>query len=143
MHTYDKELWAVVWAIKHFRHYLAATTFTVLTDHKPLLNLPHSIKAEGDATGRRGRWALELSTYDFEVVYRKGLDNGNADAMSRQVSRHTDTAVESSGEGDENTIYYTAAAQEEGPQAATSDKSSLTMKSQTKVCGGSRNWTQS
>ena len=82
--TYDKELWAIVWAIRHFRPYLAATAFTVTTDHKPLKNIPRSINVDGDATGRRGRWAIELSTYDFEVQYRKGSDNGNADAMSRQ-----------------------------------------------------------
>ena len=81
--TYDKELWAVVWSIRHFRQYLVGTSFKVLTDHKPLLNLPHSIVVENDATGRRGRWAVELSSYDFSVSYRKGENNGNADAMSR------------------------------------------------------------
>ena len=87
--TYDKELWAIVWAIRHFRQYLAAAPFTVLTDHKPLKNIPRSINVDGDATGRRGRWAVELSTYDLHVHYRKGSDNGNADAMSRQTVDHT------------------------------------------------------
>ena len=59
--------------------------FEVLTDHKPLLNAPQSIALDKDATGRRGRWAVELSTHDFTVTYRKGSDNGNADAMSRRT----------------------------------------------------------
>ena len=83
--AYDKELWAIVWAIRHFRQYLAASQFEVVTDHKPLRNIPSSINVDGDATGRRGRWAIELSTYDFDVRYRKGSDNANADALSRQV----------------------------------------------------------
>ena len=91
--AYDKELWAIVWAVRHFRQYLAATKFTVLTDHKPLKNVPKSINVDGDATGRRGRWAIELSTYDFVVEYRKGSDNGNADALSRPVTDVTDSTA--------------------------------------------------
>ena len=87
--TYDKELWAIVWAIRHFRQYLAAAPFSVMTNHKPLKNIPRSINVDGDATGRRGRWAVELSTYDLHVHYRKGSDNANADAMSRQTVDHT------------------------------------------------------
>ena len=29
------------------------------------------------------RWALELAEYDFEIIPRKGIHNGNADALSR------------------------------------------------------------
>ena len=87
--TYDKELWAIVWAIRHFRQYLVGGSFEVQTDHKPLLNAPQSISVDKDATGRRGRWAVELSTYDFTVTYRKGSDNGNADAMSRRTGEGT------------------------------------------------------
>ena len=84
--TYDKELWAVVWSIRHFRQYLVGTSFKVLTDHKPLLNLPHSIVVENDATGRRGRWAVELSSYDFSVSYRKGgMARGNVQGTAKAV----------------------------------------------------------
>ena len=82
--TYDKELWAIVWAIRHFRQYLVGSAFKVCTDHKPLRNIPKSIAAENDATGRRGRWAVELSSYDFEVEVRPGVSHGNADALSRR-----------------------------------------------------------
>ena len=33
--------------------------------------------------GRLSRWAVALQEYDFEIKYRKGSDNGNADALSR------------------------------------------------------------
>ena len=83
--TYDKELWAIVWSIRHFRQYLVGTPFKILSDHKPLLNIPRSIVVDSDATGRRGRWAVELSSHDFSVQYTRGAENGNADAMSRRL----------------------------------------------------------
>ena len=82
--TYDRELWAIVWSIRHFRQYLVGAHFEVFSDHKPLVNIPQSIAVENDATGRRGRWAVELSSYDFAVTYTKGTANTNADALSRR-----------------------------------------------------------
>ena len=38
--------------------------------------------AKLDATGQR--WAAQLANYDFEVLYRSGKANANADALSRQ-----------------------------------------------------------
>ena len=86
--AYDKELWAIVWSIRHFRQYLVGGHFEVFTGHKPLVNIPQSIKVENDATGRRGRWAVELSSYDFSVTYKRGTTNTNADALSRRPSEH-------------------------------------------------------
>lgn len=82
--TYDKELWAVVHGIRHFRQYTVGARFEVVTDHKPLANIPESIAVERDGTGRRGRWAVELSSFDFKVRIRSGITHGNADALSRR-----------------------------------------------------------
>jgi hypothetical protein len=35
-----------------------------------------------DKNQRLLRWALALKTYTFEVKYRKGSQNGNADGLS-------------------------------------------------------------
>ena len=35
------------------------------------------------ASGRMQRWALTLSSYEYELRYRKGTDQGNCDALSR------------------------------------------------------------
>lgn len=92
--TYDKELWAVVWSIRHFRQYLVGSSFEVVTDHKPLSNLPQSVAVEKDATGRRGRWAIELSSYEFVVSHKKGSDHTNADALSRRPNNDSGEEVE-------------------------------------------------
>ena len=82
--TYDKELWAVVHAIRRFRQYTTGARFQVITDHKPLANIPKSIAAERDGTGRRGRWAIELSSFEFDVIIKTGVDHVNADSLSRR-----------------------------------------------------------
>ncbi|XP_043222136.1 uncharacterized protein LOC122381712 [Amphibalanus amphitrite] len=82
--TYDKELWAVVHAIRRFRQYTTGAKFLVVTDHKPLANIPQSIAVERDGTGRRGRWAIELSSFEFDVEIKAGVEHRNADALSRR-----------------------------------------------------------
>ena len=81
--TYDRELWAIVWSIRHFRHYLACSPFTIVTDHKPLVGL-RKLPVHNDRTGRRSRWALELDPYDWLIIHRDGARHANADALSRR-----------------------------------------------------------
>ena len=113
--AYDKELWAIVWSIRHFRQYLVGSTFTVCTDHQPLRNIPRSIVCENDATGRRGRWAVELSSYEFDVEVRPGKQHGNADALSRRP------AEESGLELDERKATLESNAQSAAGTLVTSD----------------------
>ena len=82
--TIEKELLAVVYAVKYFRPYVYGKKFTIITDHKPLQWL-FSIK---DPHGKLMRWRLKLSEYDYDIVYKKGKLNANADALSR-VEIHT------------------------------------------------------
>ncbi len=80
--TYDKELWAIVWSFRHFRHYLSNCPFTIVTDHKPLVGL-RKLNFDIDPTGRRGRWAMELDPYEWLIIHKDGKRHTNADAMSR------------------------------------------------------------
>lgn len=75
----QRECLAVVHALKHFRHYLLGRPFQIDTDHAPLQWLSAQ-KMEGMLC----RWALAIQEYDFQMVYRKGSQNGNADALSRR-----------------------------------------------------------
>jgi len=74
--TTEKELLAIVWAVKHFRSYVYGTKFLIITDHKPLIWL----FSVNDPGSRLIRWRLKLKEYDYEIIYRAG--NTNADALS-------------------------------------------------------------
>jgi lipoate-protein ligase A len=77
--TIQKELLAIVWAIKYFRPYLYGRRFTIQTDHRPLIYL-FNLR---DPSSRLLKFRLELEEYDFTVEYVKGKDNAAADALSR------------------------------------------------------------
>lgn len=77
--TIENELLAIVWATKYFRPYLFGVKFTIVSDHKPLQWL-FSIK---EPNSKLVRWRLKLAEYDYEIIYKKGKLNANADALSR------------------------------------------------------------
>jgi hypothetical protein len=66
---------------KHWRHYLEGSWYTikVLTDHN---NLRYFINTKY-LESRQARWVIYLSSFDFEIYYRKGSANP-ADALSRR-----------------------------------------------------------
>lgn len=75
----EKELLAIVWATKHFRPYIYGTSFEIRTDHKPLVWL----RQKNDLNRRLLHWKLALEELEFEIKYKKGTLNANADALSR------------------------------------------------------------
>jgi predicted aspartyl protease len=77
--TIERELLAIIYAVDKFRYYLYGKKFKIITDHNPLVYL-NNITLSSE---RLTRWRLRLSEYDFEIEYRKGKANGNADSMSR------------------------------------------------------------
>ena len=78
----QRECLAIIFALKQFRHYLLGCKFSLLTDHAPLQWLS-SQKMEG----LLARWALAFQEFDFIIAYRKGSENQNADALSRQFEQ--------------------------------------------------------
>ena len=77
--THEKEMLAIVRALKKFRADLLGTHFTVYTDHRTL----ECFQKQRDLSRRQARWQEFLAEYDFEIVYVKGEENTVADALSR------------------------------------------------------------
>jgi hypothetical protein len=79
---YDRELLAIVRAIRHWRHHLlgARYPFRILTDHNNLTYFrePHRI------SGRQARWLETLADYDFTFHHIPGVTNTVADLLSRR-----------------------------------------------------------
>jgi hypothetical protein len=76
------EFLALKWAMtEKFRKYLLGHKCVVYTDNNPL---SHLSSAKLGATEQR--WVAQLASFDFELKYRSGRSNRNADALSRQHS---------------------------------------------------------
>lgn len=80
--------WAVV---EKFHDYLYGAHFTVRTDNNPLTYVLTSAKL--NATGHR--WLSDLSVYDFNIIYRPGRNNIDADLLSRIEARDEETEWQS------------------------------------------------
>ena len=74
----EKEAFAVVFGVRHFRVYLLGRKFEMITDHSALCLL-HTM----DPTGRLARWIMDLQEVQFEIKHKKGRLHSNADALSR------------------------------------------------------------
>src|SRR4051812_2400160 len=80
--VHEKELLAVVHAIKAWRHYLEGQKFTVITDHQSLKYL----NTQPTLTRRQAAWVELLQAYNFDIIYKPGKTNVVADALSRQAN---------------------------------------------------------
>ncbi|KAK3745520.1 hypothetical protein QZH41_009917, partial [Actinostola sp. cb2023] len=82
------EFLCLKWVVtEKFHDYLYGNTFLVRTDNNPLTYVTTTAKL--DATGHR--WLAALATYNFDIVYRSGKKNIDADALSRRP--HEDERV--------------------------------------------------
>ena len=77
--AYDKELLGVFKAVRHFEWLLLGKTFTLRTDHKPLIYMFNKV-----ATNERRRRQIQyLSTFDARLEHIAGSENTVADTLSR------------------------------------------------------------
>ncbi|CAI6349493.1 unnamed protein product [Macrosiphum euphorbiae] len=80
----DKEALALVFAIKYFHQFVYGREFILRTDHKPLVSIFGEKKGIPLMSAHRlQRYAIFLSSYTYKIEFIKGLENGNADALSR------------------------------------------------------------
>jgi hypothetical protein len=77
--VYEKEFLAVMMAMDKWRPYLQRGPFTILTDHKSLVNLQ-----DQQLTTELQRKAMaKMVGLQFHIKYKKGSENGAADSLSR------------------------------------------------------------
>lgn len=80
--VHQLEFLALKWAVvDKFHDYLYGAKFTVCTDNNSLTYVLTTAKL--NATGHR--WLAALATYDFDVKYRPGKANIDADLLSRNL----------------------------------------------------------
>ena len=78
----DREMLAIVEALRFWRHLLHGLEFKVRTDHKPL----SSFFTQPNLSGRQLRWAERLSEFlpGASLHYKSGRENLVPDALSRR-----------------------------------------------------------
>ena len=80
----EKEAAAIIESVRKWKHYLSGNKkFTLITDQRSvayMFDSKHKGKIKND---KIQRWRIELSTYNFDIVYRCGAENVPADTLSR------------------------------------------------------------
>lgn len=77
--TYEKECLALIMAITKWKPYLQHKEFTILTDQKSLIHLGEQKIHQG----MQQKAFIKLLGLQYKLVYKKGLENKAADALSR------------------------------------------------------------
>lgn len=79
--TYDRELYAAYAAVKQFRHTIEGRSFTLFTDHKPLIYAFN--QNLNKASPRQMRHLDYLGQFTTDIQHISGTDNTVADTLSR------------------------------------------------------------
>ena len=81
----EKEAYAVIESLRKWQHYLINSHFKLITDQKSV-SFIYDKKFKGKVKNDKiQRWKIELSQFQFDIVYRPGPENLAADALSRAV----------------------------------------------------------
>ncbi|GBG72447.1 hypothetical protein CBR_g12022 [Chara braunii] len=76
----EREILAVVYAARHWRHYLHGAPFTVRTDN----SVVQAFLTKSKFTPRQASWWRDLSEFSFTTEHIKGETNRVANALSRR-----------------------------------------------------------
>lgn len=90
----DKEAYSLIYGIKKFYQYVCGRRFTLVTDHKPLLQIfsPSRSLPVLSAT-RMQHYAIFLQSFQYDIRYKNTNLHSNADAMSRLPLTSEDLSI--------------------------------------------------
>lgn len=79
--TNERELLAIVWALKNLRNYLyGVKNLNIFTDHQPLIFAVSGRNPNAEIK----RWKAFIDEHNANIFYKPGKENFVADALSRQ-----------------------------------------------------------
>jgi hypothetical protein len=100
-HIYEKEIYAIIWAVAEFNQYVEGHPFTIYTDNRAV-NYLHRMK---NKKNKLMRWANEIMSWNATIILTPGRDNITADALSRAPKPSTD--ADRCLDDEANDIVYT------------------------------------
>lgn len=83
--VHDREMLAIIHALRVWRHYLEGPPILGITDHDSLRHF----MSQPLLTRRQARWMEFLQDYDIDIKYQPGKTNVVADALSRRADLAT------------------------------------------------------
>jgi len=78
-HIYEKEAYAIIFCYQKFRQFIEGHKFTIVTDNRAVNYIKHMKERKPKIM----RWAIEISSWNADIVLRPGKENYEADALSR------------------------------------------------------------
>ena len=79
----EKEALAAAWSCTKFQDYLIGITYTLETDHKPLVTLLGTAKSLDELPPRIQRMKMRLMRFSYRIVHVPGKELYTADTLSR------------------------------------------------------------
>ena len=78
----EREFLAALWAIEKFEYYLMGKEFSLITDHKSMEAVKNKLEF---GSPRIQRWMERINRFSFKIIYKKGEELVQADALSRST----------------------------------------------------------
>jgi hypothetical protein len=69
--TYDKELYALVWTLETWQHYLWPKEFVIRSDHESLKHIHSQVKLNRC----HAKWVEFIESFPYAIKLKKGKDN--------------------------------------------------------------------
>jgi hypothetical protein len=78
--TYDKEFYAIIQALKNWRHYLIPKEFVLYSDNHAL----HFVSQQEKLNQKHAKWVEYMQNFTFVIKHISGTSNKVANALSRK-----------------------------------------------------------